>query len=151
MAANETGWDWLSLQLEDGTELMLYRMRDRDGAIDAYSSGSYVDARGNAHFLSARDFTLSPGADVWLSTATKAAYPVGWHVSVPGLKLELAIGTPLRGQEMTERFGPSYWEGAIQASGTRAGKAIGGVGYLEMTGYAEGGKSVIPEPIYTVN
>ena len=144
MAASESGWDWLSLQLQDGTELMLYRMRNRDGSIDPYSSGSFVDAQGKSRFLSARDFTMSPGTEVWTSAATNAAYPVTWHVTVPELKLELAITTTLRDQEMTEKFGPSYWEGAIQASGTCTGKTVGGVGYLEMTGYAKSGTAVIP-------
>ncbi len=126
MAANESGWDWLSVQFDDGTELMLYRMRHKDGSIDPYSSGSYVDAKGKSRFLSAQDFTMTPAGSTWVSPATRAAYPLRWHVSIPILHLAFDVTTPLRAQEMTERFGPSYWEGAIQASGTRAGKAIGG-------------------------
>jgi predicted secreted hydrolase len=144
MAANETGWDWLSVQLEDGTELMLYRLRHRDGTIDAASSGSYVDASGKSEFLSSRDFVMSPAGDAWTSAATRATYPLRWHVSIPSLKIELDVTTPLRSQEMTERFGPSYWEGAIDAVGTRAGAALRGLGYLEMTGYADEGRPVIP-------
>ena len=128
MAANETGWDWLSVQLQDGTELMLYRLRHRDGTIDPYSSGSYVDAQG--------DFVMTPANDLWTSPTTKAAYPVHWHVSIRTLKLELEITSPLRDQELNSRFGPSYWEGAIDVSGTRAGTPLRGDGYLEMTGYA---------------
>lgn len=51
LAATESGWDWLSVQFEDGSELMLYRMRLNDGRIDPYSSGSYVDAHGIGRFL----------------------------------------------------------------------------------------------------
>jgi predicted secreted hydrolase len=144
MAANETGWDWLSVQLEDGTELMLYRLRHADGSVDAASSGSYVDANGKAEFLSLRDFSMTPAGDAWTSAETKAAYPLRWHVSVPRLGLELEVTTPLRNQEMTGRFGPSYWEGAIDAAGRRAGAVVRGVGYLEMTGYAEAERAVLP-------
>ena len=136
MAPDEVGWDWISLQLQDGSELMLYRLRHRDGSIDPYSSGSYVDGRGNTRFLAASDFIMTPAADTWTSAETKAAYPARWHVSVPQLKLELDTTTPLRDQELTSRFGPSYWEGAVDSAGTLAGAPLRGVGYLEMTGYA---------------
>jgi predicted secreted hydrolase len=144
MAADETGWDWLSVQLGDGTELMLYRLRHKDGSIDPYSSGSYVDASGKPQFLSARDFTMTPTAVTWTSPATKATYTVQWHVSIPRLKTELDITTPLISQELTGGFGPSYWEGVIDVAGARDQSPLRGVGYLEMTGYAETGRPVIP-------
>jgi predicted secreted hydrolase len=145
MAANEVGWDWLSVQLEDGTELMLYRLRHKDGSIDPYSSGSYVNASGMSQFLSAMDFAMTPAVDSWTSQATKATYPLRWHVSIPRLKLELDITTPLRSQELASRFGTSYWEGAIDAAGTHDQSRLRGAGYLEMTGYAETGRPVIPK------
>jgi predicted secreted hydrolase len=147
MAETEAGWDWLSVQLGDGTDLMLYRLRHKDGTIDPYSSGSYVDGSGKSQFLSAGDFAMTPAieaADSWSSSATKATYPVRWHVSIPHLKLELDVTTPLRGQELASKFGTSYWEGAIDAKGVRDQSTLSGVGYLEMTGYAETGRSVIP-------
>jgi predicted secreted hydrolase len=144
MAANETGWDWLSVQLADGTEIMLYRLRHKDGGIDPYSSGSYVDANGKSQFLSSRDFQMTPAADNWTSPSTRAAYPIRWHVSIPRLKLELDVTTPLKSQELAGRFGTSYWEGAIDVAGARDQSPLRGVGYLEMTGYAEPGKPIIP-------
>ncbi|HEY3707664.1 MAG TPA: lipocalin-like domain-containing protein [Terracidiphilus sp.] len=145
MAPNETGWDWLSVQLADGSELMLYRLRHADGSVDSASSGSYVDASGTTEFLSLRDFSMSPVGDAWTSAQTKATYPLRWHVSIPRLGMEFEVTTPLRNQEMTERFGPSYWEGAIDITGTRAGAALRGAGYLELTGYADPGRAVIPQ------
>jgi predicted secreted hydrolase len=144
MAANEAGWDWLSIQLGNGTELMLYRLRHKDGSIDPYSSGSYVDASGKSQFLPASAFVMTPVADTWTSPATKATYPVRWHVSIPSLKMELNITTPLRSQELASRFGTSYWEGAIDVDGVRDQSPLRGVGYLEMVGYAEPGQPVIP-------
>jgi predicted secreted hydrolase len=144
MAANEAGWDWLSMQLGDGTELMLYRLRHKDGSIDPYSSGSYVDASGKSQFLSSKDFSMTPAADSWTSPATKATYPVRWHVSIPRLKLDLDVSTPLKSQELASKFGTSYWEGAIDAVGAHDGSPLRGAGYLEMTGYAQTGRPVIP-------
>ncbi len=144
MAADETGWDWLSVQLEDGSELMLYRLRHRGGSIDPYSSGSYVDAQGKSEFLAAKDFAMTPVGDNWTSALTKASYPLRWHVSVAKLGMEFDVTTPLRNQELVSGYGPSYWEGAVDISGQRGGAALRGVGYLEMTGYASPGEAVIP-------
>jgi predicted secreted hydrolase len=148
MAANETGWDWLSVQLADRTELMLYRLRHKDGSIDPASSGSYVDASGKVQFLSARDFAMTPAADTatdnWTSPATRATYPVHWHVSIPRLNMQLDVTTPLRSQELASKFGTSYWEGAIDVVGASDQSLLRGAGYLEMTGYAETGKPIIP-------
>jgi predicted secreted hydrolase len=136
MDSTESGWDWLSLQLEDNTELMLYRLRHKDGSVDPYSSGSYIDAQGRCHNLSAGDFSMIPAGDLWTSPRTSAAYPTRWHVGVPSLGLQLEITTQLRDQELEETVGPSYWEGAIDIAGQRGGNPMHGVGYLEMTGYA---------------
>lgn len=136
MAADESGWDWVGLQLNDHTELMLYRLRHKDGTVDPYSSGSFVDAQGRSTFLTRADFSMTPKGDIWASAATKANYPLRWTIAVPRLKLKLTITTPLQDQELTSRFGPSYWEGAVDVSGQRNGQPVEGDGYLEMTGYA---------------
>jgi predicted secreted hydrolase len=137
LAADQTGWDWLSLQLTDHTELMLFRIRRADGSIDPYSAGTYVDADGRTTHLRSADFTLLPAGEVWISPLTGARYPVEWKAEIPKLKIELEVKTPLKSQELTGKtaWAPNYWEGAITLSGRREGKAIGGVGYLEMTGY----------------
>jgi predicted secreted hydrolase len=133
----ESGWDWVGLQFDNGSEVMLYRLRHRDGRVDPYSSGSYVDARGNCTFLSLSDFTMTPAGATWTSSQTKAVYPIRWHVAIPRLGLDADIATPLPNQEIPSSFGPSYWEGAIDVNGTRGVGRVHGVGYLEMTGYAE--------------
>ncbi|MGH9357001.1 MAG: lipocalin-like domain-containing protein [Terriglobia bacterium] len=131
------GWDWFSVQLNNDTELMLYRLRLTGSRPSPYSSGTYVDAQGRSHFLSANDFTVWPGA-TWSSPSTRARYPIEWRISVPSLHLDLRLATPLRDQELARRSpaSPAYWEGAVRLSGTEAGKKISGAGYLEMTGYA---------------
>jgi predicted secreted hydrolase len=136
LTSEQAGWDWLSLQLSNGEELMLYRLRRRDGTVDPYSAGTFVDANGVARHLSAGDFALEPSA-AWTSPATHAKYPVHWTVRVPSLALELAVSTSLDAQEMTSQnpYWPTYWEGAIALQGSRKGQPAAGVGYLEMTGY----------------
>jgi len=134
MGDDQAGWDWLSLQLDNGAELMLYRLRSSDGSTDPHSAGTYVDVDGAATHLSAADFVLTPGS-LWTSPETGGIYPLGWRVEVPKLQLDLKVTTPLQSQEIvpTNGRGPTYWEGAIDVEGSGAS----GVGYLEMTGYAE--------------
>jgi predicted secreted hydrolase len=71
----------------------------------------------------------------WKSKASGAQYPIGWKVSLPAQHAEFTIKAALEEQEL--KLGPiTYWEGAIDASGSREGNAIKGHGYLELTGYA---------------
>jgi predicted secreted hydrolase len=134
---SQTGWDWLSLQLSDNTELMLFHLRRKDGSIDPYSAGTFVESSGKTTHLRSSDFSLQPSAEVWTSPATGARYPIHWRVAVPSLNIDLDVTTPLASQELASKssFVPNYWEGAIFPTGRRGQESLGGVGYLEMTGY----------------
>jgi predicted secreted hydrolase len=116
---------------------MLYRMRRRDGSLDPFSSGTYVDSNGKSRHLSATNFQMTPSGTTWTSPVTNASYPIEWQTKVPSLNLRLQITTKLRNQEMTAAGSnaTNYWEGAIEISGTRNDTPVSGVGYLEMTGY----------------
>jgi predicted secreted hydrolase len=137
LEANQVGWDWLSIQLDDNTELMLFRIRRSDGTTDPYSAGTFVDAQGTTTRLRSSDFTLQPQGETWTSTATKAAYPIHWKISVPRLGIELEARTPLPSQELTslKQISPSYWDGAVTFAGQKQRLPSTGTGYLEMTGY----------------
>ncbi len=142
LAPNQAGWDWLSLQLDDHTELMLFHIRRKDGAIDPFSAGTFIDAQGRAQHLRVSDFSLEPAdsaqaGGIWTSPETHAAYPVRWKVRVPSLGITLDASTPLPSQELTSnsKFVPNYWEGAIFLAGSKNSAALRGSGYLEMTGY----------------
>lgn len=134
MGEGQAGWDWLSLQLDDGADLMLYRLRREDGSTDTHSAGTFVGADGMATHLNSEDFAMTPRAR-WTSPATGGAYPLEWRVEVPKLELDLTVTTPLQSQEIvpTNGRGPAYWEGAVDVEGN----GVRGAGYLEMTGYAE--------------
>jgi predicted secreted hydrolase len=127
LEGDQTGWDWFSLQLADHSELMLFRLRRKDGSLDRFSAGTFVDPQGHTRHLAAGDFTVTPGK-TWTS------YPVEWTVEVPSIGFKAAIHSPMAQQELTG--GSRYWEGAIDVDGTRLGRPLTGVGYLEMTGYA---------------
>ena len=138
MGGDEVGWDWLSVQLGDNTELMLYRLRHKDGSVDPYSSGTYIDSQGKTSHLALNDFSMTKAGETWKSGRTGATYPISWTVTVPALRLQISIATPLKNQEFVSRFGPSYWEGAIDVTGHHEERDVRGTGYLEMTGYSQG-------------
>jgi predicted secreted hydrolase len=126
------GWDWFAIQLDNNEELMLYRLRTKSGEISPFSSGTYVDAKGTAHHLTADQIALQPGR-LWHK------YPIDWQISVPSLGLQLTEQTTLDSQELSTPSSPSpsYWEGAVTYRGTIHQKPIAGIGYLEMTGYGQ--------------
>jgi predicted secreted hydrolase len=134
---SQSGWDWFSLQFTDGSEMMLFRLRRTDGSIDPFSAGTYVDPQGRSRFLSVSDFSLTPGK-TWTSPETHARYPIEWSIRVPSLSLDASLTTRLPQQELAAKSsnGTSYWEGAVDAIGTKQGNSLIASGYLEMTGYA---------------
>jgi predicted secreted hydrolase len=135
--ADQVGWDWMSIQLQDNTELMLFHIRRGDGSIDRYSAGTFVDARGNTTHLRKDEFILEPVGSMWTSPDTHAIYPLRWKISIPKLGIALECSTSLPAQELASSAGllPAYWEGAMTFNGQKRETAITGVGYLEMTGY----------------
>ncbi len=133
----QLGWDWLSLQLGDGSELMVFQLRRADGRADDHSSGTLVDANGVSSHLPRGSFELVPG-DTWRSATSGALYPIEWRIAVPSEEIDLTVAAVVPGQELstTGSTGVTYWEGAVDATGSRAGVPVAAVGYLEMTGYA---------------
>ncbi len=137
LAADQTGWDWLSLQLDDGRDLMLYRLRDAEGAAD-FALGTLVEPDGTARTLTAADWTWRPGA-TWTSPATGAEYPVAWRLTVPAADLDLVLEAVMPAQEnVSTRSGVHYWEGAMRAA-SPAGAPLGRA-FVELTGYGAGSR-----------
>jgi predicted secreted hydrolase len=130
------GWDWLSIQLADKTELMLYRLRRRDGSSDPMSSGTMVFPDGDTRHLALEDFQIETKG-FWTSANSKATYPSQWRIAIPSLDLTLEVTPLLADQELrTSRSTQvTYWEGAVTVSGTKQGGSIKGQGYVELTGY----------------
>ena len=128
------GWDWFSLQLDDGSELMLYRLRRKDGSIDLASSGTFVAADGTTRHILESEMKVS-ATKRWRSPHSGADYPLAWQVRIPALDLELEISTPVEDQELVLQP-VTYWEGLVDIAGFRQTRPVRGHGYVEMTGYA---------------
>ena len=137
LGAKEAGWDWFGLQLDDGSALMFYALRDRDGRRDVHSAGTWVAAGGAARALSSADVDIAVTGD-WRN-ASGERYPAGWRVRVPSLALDVTVHPVLADQELQTT--PRYWEGAVDIQGERDGQSIGGRGYVELVGYASATQS----------
>jgi predicted secreted hydrolase len=136
LPAEAAGWDWFSLQLDDGSELMLYRMRRADGSATPASSGTFVPVRGAPQRISWPDVSLEPRGE-WTSPRSGARYPSGWKLAVRSIGLAATVTPSLADQELvtSKSTGVTYWEGACRVEGTHAGRALRGRAYVELTGY----------------
>jgi predicted secreted hydrolase len=132
LGPDQVGWDWFSLQLDDGRELMYYQLRRQDGSVDPWSSGTLVALDGTTQPLAREDIHIEV-LDIWESPRG-GGYPSQWRLSIPAEDLELEIIPLLADQELQTII--RYWEGAVAVRGTAAGMAVTGHGYVELTGYA---------------
>jgi predicted secreted hydrolase len=144
LTTQQVGWDWFSVQLDDNSELMLYQLRQKNGAMDTNSSGTWVSADGKATHLKLGQFQSKPLA-YWKSSKTSGIYPSGWQVLVPEQGLDLQILPTVRKQELVSPTpgGTSYWEGRCLVSGKHNGKKVSGEAYVELTGYSKAFKQRI--------
>jgi predicted secreted hydrolase len=134
----QVGWDWFSIQLENGTDLMFYQLRHRDGKIDPYSSGTIIFADGSSKHLAAKDFQIDV-LDTWKSPKSGAAYPSKWTIKVPAYRISLTLTPTVKDQELVtqESTRVTYWEGSADVEGKSEANQVRGKGYVEMTGYAK--------------
>jgi len=134
LAPDQAGWDWFSIQLEDGRSLMVYQIRRRDGSRDPFSAGTLIGKDGQTEHLAAGDFELE-ALGTWQSPRSGARYPTSWRIKLPQQGIELTTKALLEDQELDVSF--NYWEGAIEVLGQEGDEPLKGRGYLEMVGYAE--------------
>ena len=127
-----TGWDWIGMNLDDGSALTAFRLRDKDGNA-LWDGGSFRPAKGDLYPFSRGEVIFKPTRS-WKSPLTQTTYPVEWIVRTPADFY--TVRAVIDNQELDSRqsTGAIYWEGLselIDSNGKRVGS-----GYLEMTGYA---------------
>ena len=132
LAEDQVGWDWFSLQLDDGSDLMFYQIREASGTNDPVSHGIHLSRDGRRTELEPETIELTV-ADHWRSRASGVRYPATWRIRIPAQDLVLRVTPRLADQEWHDSF--TYWEGAVAVSGTCAGRRITGTGYVELVGY----------------
>ncbi|MDP9018227.1 MAG: carotenoid 1,2-hydratase [Candidatus Eremiobacteraeota bacterium] len=133
LQSDQAGWDWFSIQLFDGREIMLYHMRQKDGSTTPESSGSLIGPRGGVRYLPRSGFSIE-SQSAWVSPHTAAHYPAQWTIRVKGVPT-LLLAPVVADQELVNASnGVTYWEGAVAVRSTTG--ALLGYGYVELTGYA---------------
>lgn len=136
LASDQAGWDWFSLQLESGEDLMYFRMRRKNGDVDPLSSGALIAPDGTSRHLGQDDVQVA-AISKWRSPQGYD-YPSGWKLSIHPAGKDLIIQPILADQEF--RHDATYWEGAVNVFDSNKGQPLGR-GYVELTGYAEGNQS----------
>ena len=134
----QAGWDLFSIQLANGMELMFYQIRWKDGKIDPYSSGTIIFPDGTYQHLLKKEFQIEV-LDHWKSSKSGAIYPSKWRVNIPGHRIDLTLSPTGKDQELITKESTRviYWEGSVKVDGRYQGDPIKGMGYVELTGYAE--------------
>jgi predicted secreted hydrolase len=130
---NQIGWDWFSLQFEDGPALMLFQLRERDGGTSTASSGTFITGQGHPQPVQKTDFAITV-LDEWRSPHTDGLYPAAWQIRLeePACLLEVQ---PWMADQEIHFPAVTYWEGAVRFEGTCNGAPARGNGYVELTGY----------------
>ncbi|TCO74192.1 lipocalin-like domain-containing protein [Rhodovulum euryhalinum] len=122
LAADQQGWDWVSLHLAGGDKLMAFRLRAEDGD---YTTGTWIAPDGTATPLAPGSVTFEPRATVRVAGRE---IPVHWRIALPERGLDVIIEAVQDAAWMDTTV--AYWEGPVTISGSHQGR-----GYLEMTGY----------------
>ena len=137
VSGDDTRWDWFSIQLDDDTEIMLYRLRNEAGEASKFSSGVIVDSSGSTRTLGYADFSLE-ATRYWTTDDGLARYPVAWNLAIPSGDIVLQLEATMDHQELrTEKStGKRYWEGAAQVRGSSAESSVTGMAFVELVGYA---------------
>jgi predicted secreted hydrolase len=131
LGADQQGWDWFALQLDDGSALMFYALRKRPGERDPHSAGTWLAPDGTTVALANDDVRID--ATAYWTSPHGTRYPARWHLQVPRLQLDVEIQPRLADQELDTST--RYWEGASSVSGTREGRKLEGKAYVELVGY----------------
>lgn len=134
LGAGIAGWDWFALQLDDGRDLMLYRLRTETGEASRFSAGVLVAPGGDYRVLGHQDFEFEE-IRRW-EDRKGVKWPVAWHVRLPAEGLAFEVRPAFDAQRWYATVG--YWEGAVDVVDAEDERLLGR-GYLELSGYADGG------------
>ena len=130
----QIGWDWLSTQLDDGTDLTVYPLQYTYSGQSAGDFAIIIDPSGNR--LSYDDMKLE-ALEIWQSTQTFFEYPVKWRLRIPSADVYLEIEAAFEDQEFITLISkPSFWEGRVQVKGRIGGRQVEGSGFIERCNFA---------------
>ena len=128
----QVGWDWFSIQLSDGRDIMIYRIRRTNGDADPNSKAIMIDKFGKHTNIPWQKLNVNSFSN-WISPKSGRKYPSGWKIVIPSEDINIEINPMIKNQEL--RTSINYWEGAVKVKSMEKGQNIEGYGYVELTGY----------------
>jgi len=126
------GWDWIGMNLFDGSALTAFVLRRADGSA-LWAGGSWRSAGDSAQPFAPKDLRFTAGR-TWASPASGARYPVQWQVDTPAGRFTVRALLDAQELDSSGSTGAIYWEGLSELLDVQGQRV--GLGYLEMTGYA---------------
>lgn len=135
LASEENSWDWICLNLDDGSDLMLFNFREKKNDSPETFGTLRMPNGETKHFQSANEIQLEAKENTWKSKETNKRYPMNWKIQSSELQLEIETRFPEQEFIGFTTTGNSYWEGAVTAKGILKGKPVAAKGYLELKGY----------------
>ena len=147
VVGQRVGWDWVSVQLDDGSDLMAVLVWDPLNRAPFAGYGTFVSSDGSVLTLEEADVSIT-STETWTSGATGIEYPSGWTLTVDSLDLRLELEPVLKDSEFAgSRFTPAaYWEGEVRVAGMVQGRSVGGRGFVELVGYDPSQLDPTPAP-----
>ena len=138
---NQLGWDWFALQLDDGTDIMIYLLFDSRHQ-PVLQTASFTQ-EGKTALLTATEIEVA-ATEQWVSERSGIAYPMGWRVNIPSREMALMLKPVIKASEFDGRATTNkvYWEGAVEIGGTHSGR-----GFVEMSGYDSSRKETLNQPV----
>lgn len=134
-AANKRvlGWEWFGINLDDGTDIMVYVSRDMQSNAAIQQQAIVADAAGDPRPATGFE---THAVRTWESDTSRCCYPLDWELHLPAQELHLAL-TPLADDQEIPLFGTmrTVWEGACRVSGRRGNRPVSGRARLELHGY----------------
>jgi geranylgeranyl pyrophosphate synthase/predicted secreted hydrolase len=129
----DIAWNWIAVQLDDGSEVSAYELVRADDGTPMYRWAIMIGPDGKRTQCSSME--LTPGRS-WRSTRTFYDYPIDWALQVPDFQCALSVEAAFADQEFITCISkPAFWEGRCRVSGTLAGKPVSGLAYLERSGF----------------
>jgi predicted secreted hydrolase len=133
LAPTAVGWDWIGMNLDDGSALTAFRLRDKDGGT-VWDGGSFRAANQELRIFK-RGEVVFTALSTWRSPLSQITYPVQWQIKTPNANYTVRALIDAQELDSRQSTGSIYWEGLselLDAKGQRLG-----LGYLEMTGYGQ--------------
>ncbi len=146
LVPKQKGWDRFLLHLDNGSDLLLFFIRNQDGRFDPRSGGTLIDSRHQSRHIAFEQVQMKALGD-WTSETSNITYPSGWRIKLPDENIDIEITPTMQNQELhlLRSLSNAHWAGGVEVQGRYGDKSVKGRGHVELVGYGSGLEQVFPE------